>query len=398
MRCVSGALSVSASSHGTMNLYLIFLIALCNVTCLRASRVVVSLFALQLGATQFVIGLLIAMYSLFPALLALYAGRLSDRRGTRLPMLIGSIGLVMGLLLPAAVPGMPALFASAALFGMSYIFYHVAVQNLLGEISGETERTRNFSNYTLMISTGGFAGPLFAGFSIDQAGYSATYLYLALVAMIPVLAQTFAGGVRRGKTAGTVKQKSRSQIAGARELLAQAPLRRTLITSAAVLTGTDLFQFYMPIYGHSIGLSATQIGVVLSMVAIAGFIIRIGMPALVRRAGEEPLLAYSLFLGGATYLLFPFFTDITVLTCIAFMLGLSLGCGQPLSLIMAYARAPQGRSGEVLGLRLTINNFTHIAVPLVFGSLGSALGLAPVFWVNALMLAGGGALNRTRRA
>ena len=86
-----------------MNLYLIFLIALCNVTCLRASRVVVSLFALQLGATQFVIGLLIAMYSLFPALLALYAGRLSDRRGTRLPMLIGSIGLVMGLLLPAAL-------------------------------------------------------------------------------------------------------------------------------------------------------------------------------------------------------------------------------------------------------------------------------------------------------
>ena len=71
----------------------IFLIALCNVTCLRASRVVVSLFALQLGATQFVIGLLIAMYSLFPALLALYAGRLSDRRGTRLPMLIGAIGL-----------------------------------------------------------------------------------------------------------------------------------------------------------------------------------------------------------------------------------------------------------------------------------------------------------------
>ena len=233
--------------------------------------------------------------------------------------------------------------------------------------------------------------------SIDQAGYSATYLYLALVDYSGS-AQTFAGGMRRGKTAGTVKQKSRSQIAGARELLAQAPLRRTLITSAAVLTGTDLFQFYMPIYGHSIGLS-TQIGVVLSMVAIAGFIIRIGMPALVRRAARSRLLAYSLFLGSATYLLFPFFTDITVLTCIAFMLGLSLGCGQPLSLIMVYARAPQGRSGEALGLRLAItDNFTHIAVPLVFGSLGSALGLAPVFWANALMLAGGGALNRTRRA
>ena len=30
-----------------------------------------------------------------------------------------------------------------------------------------------------------------------------------------------------------------------------------------ILTGIDLFQFYMPIYGHHIGLSASQIGIVL---------------------------------------------------------------------------------------------------------------------------------------
>jgi MFS family permease len=381
-----------------MNIYRIFLIALCNVTCLRASRVVVSLLAIELGAEQFIIGLLIAMYSLFPALLALYAGRLSDRHGTRLPMLLGSSGLVLGLLLPCAYPVLPALFVSAALFGMSYVFYHVAVQNLLGTISGDTDRTRNFNNYTLMISLGGFIGPLFAGFAIDHAGYRWTYLTLALVALVPVITQLLAGGSGHAPRPPGGKRAERSQLAGARDLLAQAPLRRTLIGSAAVLTGTDLFQFYMPIYGHSIGLSASKIGFVLSMVAVAAFVVRIGLPAMVRRAGEERLLAGSLFFGAATYLLFPFFTDVTVLTAIAFMLGLSLGCGQPLSLMMAYARSPQGRSGEVLGLRLTINNFTHIAVPLAFGSLGSLFGLAPVFWINALMLAGGGAVNRARRA
>jgi MFS family permease len=134
------------------------------------------------------------------------------------------------------------------------------------------------------------------------------------------------------------------------------------------------------------------------MVAVAAFAVRIGLPAMVRRFGEERLLAYSLFLGAVTYFLFPFFKDVTVLTIIAFMLGLSLGCGQPLSLMMVYAHSPEGRSGEVLGLRLMVNNFTHIAVPLVFGSFGSLLGLAPVFWINALMLAGGGAVNRPRRA
>ncbi len=110
-----------------MNVYFIFLIALCNVTCMRASRFTVSLFAIELGAQQVIIGVLISMYALFPALLALYAGRLSDRLGARLPMLVGSIGLVLGLLLPYVFPVLPVLYISAALFGLSYVFYHVAV-------------------------------------------------------------------------------------------------------------------------------------------------------------------------------------------------------------------------------------------------------------------------------
>ncbi|MEQ1879265.1 MAG: alanine racemase, partial [Bdellovibrionia bacterium] len=67
------------------------------------------------------------------------------RLGARVPMLIGSVGLVLGLLLPAVFPVLPALLVSAALFGLSYIFYHVAVQNLVGTISREADRARNFN-------------------------------------------------------------------------------------------------------------------------------------------------------------------------------------------------------------------------------------------------------------
>ena len=381
-----------------MTIYIIFLVALCNVTCLRASRVIVSLFALDLGAQQFWVGVLIGMYALFPALLALYAGKLSDRLGPRLPMLIGSTGLVIGLLLPYAFPEMPALYCSAALFGASYVFYHVSVQNLLGAISAEGERTRIFSNYSLMIAVGGFVGPLFAGFFIDRLGYRLTYLALAAVAVVPVVIQMFSKTLKSASRKESIREPRQDHSADVQSLLENPALRRTLITSGVVLTGTDLFQFYMPIYGHSIGLSASAIGFVLSMVAAAAFVVRIVMPALIRKTSEVALLTYSLLLGGVTYLLFPLFKEMTVLALAAFMLGLALGCGQPLSMMLTYAHSPQGRSGEALGLRLTINNFTHIAVPLVFGSIGSVFGVAPVFWINALMLAGGGVLNRSGRA
>jgi MFS family permease len=180
--------------------------------------------------------------------------------------------------------------------------------------------------------------------------------------------------------------------------LRHQPLRSPLIGSAAVLTGTDLFQFYMPIYGHSIGLSASQSGFILSVVGVAAFVVRVGMPALVRRTGEARLLAYSLFLGALAFVVFPFFKNVAVLTVFAFLLGLSLGCGQPLSTILIYANSPAGRTGEALGLRLAINNATHVVIPLLAGSIGSVFGLGPVFWVNATLLAGGGALVRRSSA
>jgi hypothetical protein len=64
--------------------------------------------------------------------------------------------------------------------------------------------------------------------------------------------------------------------------------------------------------------------------------------------------------------------------------------------MLIFSRAPEGRSGEALGMRVTINQITHIVVPVIFGSIGSAFGLAPVFFTNALFLAGGGLLIRAR--
>jgi hypothetical protein len=64
--------------------------------------------------------------------------------------------------------------------------------------------------------------------------------------------------------------------------------------------------------------------------------------------------------------------------------------------MLIYDRAPEGRSGEALGLRLTLNNFMHIAIPLIFGSIGTVLGVAPVFLANAAVMTAGGLISRKR--
>jgi hypothetical protein len=41
-----------------------------------------------------------------------------------------------------------------------------------------------------------------------------------------------------------------------------------------------------------------------------------------------------------------------------------------------------------------VNKIIQVAVPLVFGFMGGALGLFAVFWSNAVLLAVGGYINK----
>ena len=77
----------------------------------------------------------------------------------------------------------------------------------------------------------------------------------------------------------------------------------------------------------------------------------------------------------------------------AFLLGLGLGSAQPLTIMLTYHHAPPGRSGEALGMRLTVNKITQISIPLVFGGIGASFGLFPVFWANAAFLLAGGIVS-----
>jgi MFS family permease len=376
-----------------MSIHIVLLVVLINMCAFRGSKVLVSLFALELGAPQIMLGVIVALYSLCPTLLALYAGKLTDRLGVRWPLMLGCMGIALSLALPGLLPSLHALYLSAFLIGLSFVFYNVSVQNLVGMLSSTDARTRNFSNLSLMIASGGFIGPLIAGFAIDSFGHAIGYL---CIAVLPVVSAVIIFNSRRGLKALSGAKAKEEKAGYAVGLLSNPPLRRTLITSGIILTAIDLFQFYMPIYGHAIGLSASAIGMVLAMFAAAAFLVRTILPQIVKRFGEEQVLIGSIFISAGTYLLFPLVESGLLLGAIAFLLGLGTGCGQPLTLMMIYARAPEGRSGEALGLRMTINNLTHIVVPLFFGTLGTAFGITPVFLANAAMLGAGGMLSRRR--
>jgi MFS family permease len=81
---------------------------------------------------------------------------------------------------------------------------------------------------------------------------------------------------------------------------------------------------------------------------------------------------------------------------LSFVLGLGLGCAQPVIMALLYEAAPRGRQGEAVGVRTTMINASQTFIPLTSGALTTALGMGPVFWLLAISLAAGGWFARRK--
>ncbi len=181
---------------------------------------------------------------------------------------------------------------------------------------------------------------------------------------------------------------------GVRALLRHRTLRRLLAINALFAVGWDLHTVFVPIYGARLGLSASEIGLVLSTFAAATFVVRLLMPAIARRMAEQQVLTIALFVAGIVYLLFPFAQNAPALLALSFCLGFGLGSGQPMVMALLHTHTPPGRMGEAAGVRMSLINTMAVAVPLVFGALGTSVGLSPVFWSVGACLTTGGVLAR----
>ncbi|MEQ1775472.1 MAG: MFS transporter [Burkholderiales bacterium] len=349
--------------------------------CYIGSKIVVSLYALQLGASQVTIGVLAALYALVPLMLGVYAGRLADTRGTHWPLLGGAAVMGIGMIVSFFSHGMGALFATAILAGAGFVFFNVSIQTLTGGYGGAEDRARNFSILSIGYSISTFIGPVSVGLAIDYAGHAHAFLMLALFTVLPII------GLLSSKRFNVINNKSAAEDnRSALELLRLPPVRSVVIVSGLIVAAWDLFAFYLPVYAHSLNFSATTIGILLGVYAFAAFITRFAMPLLLQHWRGERVMFACLLFAACAFAAFPLSTNLYYMLAIAFCLGLGLGCGQPLSMMIAYNRSPEGREGEVTGLRLTANNVARVVIPVICGVLGTALGAAPVFWLNAVNL------------
>jgi MFS family permease len=372
-----------------MSIFAVIAMAMAVHSCYIGSKVLVSLYALTLGASQFSVGLLAACYAVFPLLLGVYTGRLTDRRGVRMPLMLGSAltsaAMVMGFFWRDVI----GLFAVAGLMGASFVFFNVSAQTLAGAIGKPEHRTRNFAWLSIGYSSSNLIGPVLVGLSIDHGGHTITFLILAGFPLLPLALLSF-----RPQIARLGPRTKHDEKTSTFDLLGDRVLRKLIVISGLSVASAELFAFYVPVFAHEIGLTATVIGIILGSYALAIVLMRFMLGRIMKHLTSEQIMVWFLLVAAVAFAIFPVFSNPYALMATAFVIGLGVGATQPILMTVSYERAPPGRAGEMTGLRLTVNNMARISMPVICGAIGAALGASPVFWMNAMNLIATSYLSR----
>jgi len=367
-----------------MTIKAVFILVFAFQVMLHMTRPLVTLFGADLGAGTLEIGIITATYAFFPLLFAVRAGKIADRVGDRLPIMLGMTAAGIGLTFPFAFSALWAVYVSQIIVGLAHIVLMISLQNALGNAAAKDRRDHDFGLFTMVEALGQFCGPIIGGYVAEYASYRHAFLLAGLCGLSGIVFSRWVPSNSRPKDFGAVSAKT-----GTLSLLKMPSLRKALASSALVLFSRDIFIAYFPLYATRLEISDAGIGWIVALLSMAMVPVRFFLGQLVSFMGRARLLLVSILLAGICFLLLPLMTNPYLMAGLAICIGAGLGCGQPLSMAIVYDASPAGKTGEVLGLRLAANRLSMLCAPILFGAIGAGLGLAAVFLASGAVLAAG---------
>ena len=357
-------------------------------------RMAATLQALREGYSPWAVGLLLALFAAAPVLMALHSGRLADRLGYHRPVRLAAVLVGGGMLLAlvsSVVDGwvhFALLCAAAALTGTGANMGMIVTQHTAGLAAATTtERVRVFSWLGIAPSFANVVGPVSAGFLIDAQGFTAAYVMLSCLPLATLLAARLVPVVAR-----PIRVAAPDRTAW--DLLAAPGMKRLLVINWLLSMCWDVHGFAVPILGHEMGFAAATIGLILGTFTLTVSAGRVLIPFMAHRLRPAPALVAAMLGAAAVFGLYPLAAQAWQMAACSVLLGLALGCVQPMIMSTLHDITPDGRHGEALAFRSMAINATSTVMPLVFGAAGTVVGAAVLFWAVGGVVGAGSWLAR----
>ncbi len=330
---------------------------------------ILPLYAISLGATLAIVGLIAGGYGLTQFILKLPIGVWSDRAGRR------KIFIAAGLFIAAAGGLGLMLSTNPWQLMMSRILqgFGVAMIALFTVIFSNFYPPEKRPTATALamgfIGTGAVLGTFFTSILVGSIGYNGIFLASTICAFVAGLL-ALAISETRIKVETTITLKRLAQIS-------KIPLVYLPSTGLFLLTVAyfGVIMAFFPVYATSLNINQGTIAIMMATASLAYALFNfIGGP-LTEKAGHKRILLTGSILVGLSAIALPFITAQAELFIACFVVSMGYGLTFPAALTLALAPVLPREFATSNGIFFTIYSFGIIVGPMIVGLLAGLVGL-----------------------
>ena len=328
---------------------------------------IVPLYASSLGGSWMEIGLMGTSWGGTATLLAIPAGRMSDRFG-RKPILIASgVLIAIAALLYLVSSSVVQVILVRIIEGASAAFFWPPVEAFATEVSDPTKAGRAMGITTAAYGFGWGSGSMVGGSVVGTLGYHpafASYLGLSLVS---VLVAVFFLREPRGQHVSTTFRSEDSKTSSRRPF--SRPLLLAYFLGGTYTFGLGVMLTLFSVFANDLGIAVFWIGTLFGIFwvgRIAGFLVG---GRLSDKYGRKPIAITAVVITALAFLLVATAAHIEPLWEAVLLLGSGIGASFPVGIALISDSVPQSLRGYAMGIFETCCEAGFMAAGTIGGFL-----------------------------
>lgn len=341
---------------------------------------VLPIYAQNLGASAFQLGVVVASFSFARLLVNIPAGNLATRFDRKKLLVASVLGVFVVLEATALANSLEALIALRIALGLAGGVAITTGQSLIADITEAGSRGRAMATVQGFQLAGGSVGPAVGGLAAGAFGVRGAFLVSGVGALI--VGMWALVRLPSFRMADSRRQQPRSSSFS---LLAD----RSFFVSCVV--GFTVFfnrfggnQTLVPLLAYTLaGLTVTQLGLLLSAVTLANLVTVRFVGSLSDAHGRKAVIVPSMLAVGVVYPLY-LFSDIPVVFLLMVLIVEVLnGFSGPTPAAYCADLSPPGRTGQAVGVYRTFGDLAGLTGPVLIGLCIDSAGL----WAATLVIA-----------
>ena len=349
-------------------------------------RPIISYKAVELGADSAMVGIVGATFALAPLLFAIRIGGIVDKGKSGLAMLVGSIIMVLTTFGLLFIDSIPLLMLAMPLLGIGHLLCMVGGQTMIANRSKSSLYEKNFGLFTFYASLGHALGPLIGGWLADtgevRVDANAAFTFALILFVLAIVSVLKLSTKRENQP---VPEKTSTKVS-AREVLAVPTFRSAIFVAGSTTAVVDVVLIFLPLFGRDLGISVTDIGILLAIRSFASMGVRVILGQITNLLGMKRILIWGSAVTLVSMVALALSTNFWVIAIIMLISGFAMGIGQPATMAwVSRISSPESR-GLAIAIRLTANRLGQVAMPAAAGLIAGG-GIAAVFYSLALIQA-----------